>query len=653
MYCSRCGVESSDDTNFCPSCGLDLAATTPIAAIKDRDDVEQKTELDMVKSALKDDYEIDRELGRGGMAIVFMARERALDREVALKVLPFSLSHDEEFVERFQREARTAAKLEHPNIIPIYRVGKTGSVIYFAMKFLRGKSLADVLDERGALPPAEIAQLLKQCASALGYASHHGIVHRDIKPDNIMYSDRGQAIITDFGIAKAATGTKLTGTGMAIGTPYYMSPEQARAQKVDGRSDLYSLGVVAYQCLTGSVPFDGEDSFSIGYKHIMEELPTPTLETDEQRRLFAIIQRMMAKEPDHRFQSGEELIPALEGQAVPAPSARPAAPRISEAATTVAPAAAAPTTPTTPMPSSLVEGHGAPKNKKRSAVLVGALVLVLGGGGIVYTAVMGNELPLVGNLFRGGQTVVAGRDSAAVAAPTDSVTPVARDSAAVTDSLRQLAATPPIGTERGDSAAASPPPDSAAAVAPPPEPPPPAEGTLRLTLSPNTAQVQIDRQGVQGLTHALAPGNHRITASASGYEPFDATVRIAAGQTRILAIRMTEVAPPPPVSQCDDFNPDTYNLNGECFDAQPRPQQATFVPLTPQIQGRPTPVILAIKVNQDGSVAQVLQIRGSDNQQFTILAIQFARGIPYNPAQKNGRPIAGWTQQLFHPGARQ
>src|SRR5436309_930514 len=242
MYCSRCGTQNDDASKFCRSCGLDLSHTTPVAAV--RDPQVDVTELDLVREQLKDEYEIVDELGRGGMAIVFKAREKQLERDVAIKVLPFSLAFDKEFVERFQREARTSAKLEHPSIIPIYRVGKSGRVIYFVMKFLRGKPLASVLAARGSLPPAEIRQILVQVARALAYAHKSGIVHRDIKPDNIMFDEHGQAVVTDFGIAKAATGGKLTGTGMSIGTPHYMSPEQARAQALDGRSDIYSLGVV-------------------------------------------------------------------------------------------------------------------------------------------------------------------------------------------------------------------------------------------------------------------------------------------------------------------------------------------------------------------------------------------------------------------------
>src|SRR2546429_5941119 len=311
MYCSRCGTQNENASKFCRSCGMDLTATTPVGAV--RDPQQEMTDLELVREQLKEEYEIIEELGRGGMAIVFKAREKRLEREVGIKVLPFSLAFDKEFVERFQREARTSARLEHPNIIPIYRVGKSGRVIYFVMKFLRGKPLSSILASRGSLPPVEIKRILAEVGRALAYAHKKEIVHRDIKPDNIMFDEHGHAVVTDFGIAKAASGGKLTGTGMSIGTPHYMSPEQAKAQPLDGRSDIYSLGVVAYQCLTGAVPFDGEDSFSIGYKHIMEEIPTPPIDTHDKRTLFEIIKKMMAKVPDQRFQNAEELVAVLEG----------------------------------------------------------------------------------------------------------------------------------------------------------------------------------------------------------------------------------------------------------------------------------------------------------------------------------------------------
>jgi hypothetical protein len=382
LYCSRCGTQNKDTAKFCDSCGLDLTATTPVGAIKESPEM---TEIEMVRQELEEEYDILDELGRGGMAIVFKAKEKQLDREVAIKVLPFSLAFDKEFVERFQREARTSAKLEHPNIIPIYRVGKSGRVIYFVMKFLRGKPLSSVLAARGGggLPPAEIRRILADVSRALAYAHKSGIVHRDIKPDNIMYDEHGHAVVTDFGIAKAASGGKLTGTGMSIGTPHYMSPEQAKAQALDGRSDIYSLGVVAYQCLTGGVPFDGEDSFSIGYKHIMEALPAPPLENPEKRQLFEIIRKMMAKLPEQRFQNADELIGVLEGGrsvsfSTDATMALPsmAGARLASAPTTplprVAPGAVPPTL------------AGEPHKRSVAAGLVLWLVIVgtvLGGGG--------------------------------------------------------------------------------------------------------------------------------------------------------------------------------------------------------------------------------------------------------------------------------
>ncbi len=667
MFCSRCGVESDNDTNFCPSCGLDLAATTPIAAIRDREvaDKPEKSQLDLVRDALKDDYEIDGELGHGGMATVYRARERSLDREVALKVLPFSLSHDEQFVERFQREARTAAKLEHPNIIPIYRVGKSGDVIYFAMKLLKGKSLGDVLAKRGSLPPEEIREILKQCAGALGYASHHGIVHRDIKPDNIMYTERGVVVLTDFGIAKAATGTRLTGTGMAIGTPYYMSPEQARAQKVDGRSDLYSLGVVGYQCLVGSVPFDGEDSFSIGYKHIMEEVPEPDLKTADQRALFEVIRRMMAKDPAERYQDAEELVAALEGREV----VTAVAPSATEAATVVAPAShpgaapsasgpGAPSTPTTPMPQSSAQVTDK-KPKKRSAVLVGAMMLLfvsgIGGGGYVYTAVLGNTLPIIGNPFGPGSGAMAGpetpqpgtglADTLEVEAADTSQTPA--------DSVgEQLAANPVVDGEQTEAGVGGEQQDAAAqdeerAADPEPEPdPPPAPGRLVLTGLPEGARVLVGGQLRQGTNIRLSPGVYRLVIRADGYEDYAQDVRIRAEQRRDVAVEMVLI------SQCEELGA-SYNVDGSCYDRRPQPKVAPLVPLTADITGTPSQVIIGIKVREDGSAETVTVLTPSDDGAFTVLALEFARSIEYNPAQKAGQPVAAWTQQPFFPEPRQ
>ena len=273
-------------------------------------------ELDAVKTALAGDYEILSELGRGGMAVVYRAREKELDREVAIKILPSAMTFDSDFVERFQREARTAGKLEHPHIVPIYRVGRAGAagnVIYFVMKLLTGQSLATVLRDRKKLTVSEVRRIILETASALGYAAKRGVVHRDIKPDNILLDSEGRCVVTDFGIAKTAHGP-MTAAGTSMGTPRYMSPEHAQGGKVDGRSDIYSLGVVAYQCLTGRTPFDADDPFAVLFKHINEPIPRPELETEEEWALYAVIERMLAKKQEDRYQDAESLIQALGGE---------------------------------------------------------------------------------------------------------------------------------------------------------------------------------------------------------------------------------------------------------------------------------------------------------------------------------------------------
>jgi serine/threonine protein kinase len=273
---------------------------------------ENSLDIDIVRQALEPDYTILEELGRGGMAVVYRAKERALDREVAIKVLPSFMIMDKAFVERFQHEARTAGKLEHPNIVPIYRVGRRNRVIYFVMKLLRGQSLATVLRQRPKLTVLEVQRILIEVAGALGYAARRGVVHRDIKPDNILLDDEGRCVVTDFGIAKSSGGP-LTAAGTSMGTPRYMSPEHARGIPLDGRSDMYSLGVVAYQCLTGRTPFDADDPFAILYKHINDPLPEPELSTSEEKEVYSVIEKMLAKDPEDRYQSADALITALGG----------------------------------------------------------------------------------------------------------------------------------------------------------------------------------------------------------------------------------------------------------------------------------------------------------------------------------------------------
>ena len=312
--CARCGSQLPGTGQACPACGLSPVAGTAVLApvTHARPARAAGGELTAIAAALAAEYEVLEELGRGGMAIVYRARDRALHRDVALKVLPLTHTVDDEFVERFQQEARTAAQLEHPNIVPIHRVATLGGVSFFTMKLMRGRALSELLHERRILPLPEIRRLLREVGGALAYAAKQGVVHRDIKPDNIMLDADGRFVVTDFGIARSAAAPRLTATGMSVGTPRYMSPEQARAKPLDGRSDIYSLGVVAYQCLAGRVPFEGDEAFAILYSHIHSPVPRPTFTSSEEWELFEIIERMLAKVPDRRVQDGEELVRLVE-----------------------------------------------------------------------------------------------------------------------------------------------------------------------------------------------------------------------------------------------------------------------------------------------------------------------------------------------------
>src|SRR5512144_1936568 len=211
-----------------------------------------------LQSALAGEYSLERELGRGGMGVVYLARDVQLDRDVAIKVLPTHLAHTPAARERFVREARTAAGLSHPHIVPIHRVGEAGGFVFFVMSYVEGETLGERLRRDGPMPPAEAARVLREVAWALAYAHGRGIVHRDVKPDNILLeAGTGRALVTDFGIAHGgAHAGPVTDPGKIMGTANFMSPEQAADEPIDGRSDIYSLGVVGYLALSGRLPFE-------------------------------------------------------------------------------------------------------------------------------------------------------------------------------------------------------------------------------------------------------------------------------------------------------------------------------------------------------------------------------------------------------------
>ena len=278
-----------------------------------------------VERVLSDHYELDSEIGRGGMGIVYRAKDRRLKRTVAIKLLPPELAFRSDIKTRFLREAETAAQLSHPNIVPIYTVDEAEGLVFFVMAYVDGENLAKRIFERGVLPTEEVRRILRDVADALAYAHERGVVHRDIKPDNIIIAaQNGRPMVTDFGIARAVSDgdSRLTATGMAIGTPAYMSPEQAAGERtIDGRSDLYSLGIVAYQMLAGEPPFVAGSTPAMLVKHISERpIPVNQRRADVPDDLGRAVMLLLEKDPANRFPSASALVAALDTGKVPSPA---------------------------------------------------------------------------------------------------------------------------------------------------------------------------------------------------------------------------------------------------------------------------------------------------------------------------------------------
>ena len=280
-----------------------------------------------VLAALGNQYSLEGEIGRGGMSVVYRARDIRLNRPVAIKVLPPELAYDPAIRTRFTREAQTSAQLAHPHIVPIYDVGEREGIAYFVMAIVTGGNLADLLAREPRLPLPQVRKILTEIAEALHYAHQRGVIHRDIKPDNILLDgESGRVMVTDFGIARAIeAGTRLTVTGSAVGTPTYMSPEQAMGEReLDGRSDIYSLGVLAYQMLTGRVPFTAGNAMALLLKHVGEQpRPIAELRPDTPRALREAIDRALMKEPEDRWPSAAALRDALVANEMPVVSWRP------------------------------------------------------------------------------------------------------------------------------------------------------------------------------------------------------------------------------------------------------------------------------------------------------------------------------------------
>ena len=324
MFCDHCGTANRDEARFCRSCGAPLApgVSAPGSSLPTREGPPAVPEA--VRVALADGFDVVRLLGEGGMGVVYLARERALDRPVAIKVLRAELASDERNVQRFLQEARLAARLRHPNIVSVHAVGSRGAVHYFTMDFVEGSTLDRHARSEGGLLPTRTRPILLAIARAVGHAHRQGIVHRDLKPNNVMIDGSGHVFVMDFGLAKPRDSGALTTVGAVVGTPQYMSPEQFDGRGATARSDVYALGLIHFFLLTGEHLVRGETMASMIAQHLSGSVRTrlaadPRVSEADRSLILA----MLETDPQRRPTSVEALLPALESAAHSGPSPDP------------------------------------------------------------------------------------------------------------------------------------------------------------------------------------------------------------------------------------------------------------------------------------------------------------------------------------------
>jgi serine/threonine-protein kinase len=490
-------------------CGRDLS--DPEVSVRTRVAVQEL--LEEVKAALAARYRVSEVLGRGGMGAVFLAEDLRLGRMVAIKVLLPDLAFEDSFVGRFEREARIAARLDHPNIIPIHAVEEVDGLHYFVMKYITGKSLDAVLGDK-PLPVDQCCRILWQAACGLGHAHGRGVIHRDVKPSNLMVDEDGRVVITDFGISRALQSeTQYTSTGQVLGTPHYVSPEQARGMPLDGRSDQYSLAVVGYRALVGRLPLVAETVHALMYQHI-HEMPTPAhkVRPEIPPAVSEPIQRALSKDPGDRFPTMEEFATALWPEQ---------------------PVRAGQAAPVTPAPLLVRLRQGVKRPRHRLAALAAGLILLAAlGAGILWSRRAATPIP---------EQTAAAQPGLPAGGPPDT----AADSAAV------AAGVPPPGA----AAPPAPGPDSVVAPAPAqtdrppvkparkPRPAPARRSDTAPTASATTVgyltinAVPYGAVSVDGVEigdtpivrRPLQPGTHTVSIARPGFRTETSTVTITPG----------------------------------------------------------------------------------------------------------------------------
>jgi len=487
ITCPRCGVHDIPDTApGCPRCGLTFEGAQPTAPEIVSDELERTLRRD-----LGGQYQVGELLGRGGMSLVYHAHEAELSRDVALKVLPLQFIHTPDTVRRFEREAKIAASLDHPHIVPIYRVGATGTFLWYSMKLVKGRPLSEIIHKEGALPLEQVIAIVEQVGSALQYAHRHGVVHRDIKPANVMVEESGWVLVCDFGVARAFGSVALTQTGSSIGTPHYMSPEQFESRTVDGRSDQYSLAIMTYEALTGKVPFTGDSLGELVRKHLLDNPPRVTTDRPEVPAPVAdALERAMSKQRDGRFRDIGDFVQALGGRAEPKSPLFTGGRKSSE-------------------PSSVIMPEWRPAGARRRGLMLWAVPLVLAAGAVGWAAFGGRPTSPV--------PPPKSPDTAHGAAPTTAVT----------------SAAPTGDSQRARTRGASRPPNPALTRRQREATPPPDSGIVLINSQP-VATVRVDGRLV-GTTPIprlkLSIGEpHRVRLEQDGYVPLDTVVTLRPGE---------------------------------------------------------------------------------------------------------------------------
>jgi serine/threonine protein kinase len=483
VKCFRCGTTLGDDQRFCGRCGALVSAdphsdTLALEAGGGEDQVER------VRRVLSGEFEVEAELARGGMSVIYKARDVTLARSVALKILPPELGLTVRAVERFQREARMAAELEHPNIVPVYRVGHVGDVLFIAMKYVEGRSLDAVVAEQGAVPVPVVLHVLRAALRALTYAHDRGIVHRDVKTANLLVDRDGRVLVSDFGVALRASDVTLTQDGAVIGTPAYMSPEQCAGRRAGPQSDQYSLGIVAFQLLAGAVPFDSDNLPGFINHHLHTPAPDVRAARDDvPEPLAKLVQRALAKPADDRFGTTRDMLAAVEALPFPEEDRRSSEDVLAR----------------------LANGSAVPRVATRSLpVLAEMPTLSMRPPARWRRAAMWSTVALA--TLGAGAAIAARRPPAAA----NSMTPV---------DTNRVASAPPVQPYSRPVRQAP------AAV---------GTGKLRLLTDPRDAVIYVDGDSVgQGsiFDYVVPAGERRIEVRANGYESYVRTVSVARGGT--------------------------------------------------------------------------------------------------------------------------